>query len=279
MVNELISIIVPCYNVGPYLGETLESVLAQTYTNWECIIVNDGSPDNTHEVALEWQKKDKRFIYIKLENGGVERARNKGIEGASGEYILPLDGDDKIAPSFLAKTLQVFRDDPDTMLVYTQVELFEAKQGLWDLKEFSLRNLATENIIVCTALYRKKEWVRTGGYDEQIKYHWEDWELWINMLKDGGKVKRIDEPLFFYRIRPMSGLRSQTPEKMAYMRKYITSKHFDFFHEQLGDVITLYWELEYCKKRIEQLALRSRLKRLLNNPLLAVAKAKRIFIK
>src|SRR6188508_2038149 len=112
MVNELISIIVPCYNVGPFLGETLESVLAQTYSNWECIIVNDGSPDNTHDVAIEWEKKDKRFVYLKLENGGVERARNKGIERATGEFILPLDGDDTLHPTFLEKTLNVFRKDP-----------------------------------------------------------------------------------------------------------------------------------------------------------------------
>lgn len=279
--SPVVSIVVPCYNVGPFLGETLESVLNQSYTNWECIIVNDGSPDNTHEVALEWEKKDERFIYLKLENGGVERARNKGIEKASGEYILPLDGDDKIASTFLEKTIQVFRDEPDTMLVYTLVELFEAKEGLWSLKKFSLRDLAAENMIVCTALYRKKEWIRTGGYDEGVKYHLEDWELWINMLKDGGKVVRIEEPLFFYRIRPLSGLRSQTPEKTAYMRKYITCKHCAFFQEQLGDVISMYWEIEryknleeYYKNLVHQLSLRNQLKQL---PGRTVRKMKQVF--
>lgn len=275
--NELISVIIPCYNVGPYLGETLESVLAQTYANWECVIVNDGSPDNTHEVALKWEKKDSRFIYLKLENGGVERARNKGIEIAAGEYILPLDGDDKLAPTFLEKTLQVFREQPDTMLVYSLVELFEAQEGIWELKEFSLPNLALENMIVCTALYRKKEWERTGGYDGKVKYHLEDWELWINMLKDGGKVVRINEPLFFYRIRPGSALRSQTPEKIAYMRKYITAKHPAFFIEHLGDIISSHWEKENYKNIIhryeeivQELSLRNRLKRFLRSPVKAV---------
>jgi glycosyltransferase involved in cell wall biosynthesis len=287
MLNELVSIVVPCYNVGPFLGEALESVLAQTYTNWECIIVNDGSLDNTHDVAIEWEKKDSRFVYLKLQNGGVERARNKGIERANGEYILPLDGDDKLAPTFLEKTLQVFREQPDTMLVYSLVELFEAKAGLWHLKDFSLKNLAAENMIVCTALYRKKEWIRTGGYDEQVKYHLEDWELWINMLKDGGKVLRINEPLFFYRIRPLSGVRSQTPEKMAYMRKYITAKHHDFFSEHLGDMISLYWEKENYKnlihkyeETIHELSLPNRLKNFLRNPLKAIAnKSKKLIMR
>jgi glycosyltransferase involved in cell wall biosynthesis len=279
MINELVSIIVPCYNVGPFLAETLESVLNQTYTNWECIIVNDGSPDNTHEVALEWEKKDERFIYLKLENGGVERARNTGIEEAKGEFILPLDGDDKLAPEFLEKTIQAFRESPETMLVYTLVVLFGAQEGLWKLKDFSLRDLAIENMIVCTALYRKKEWVRVGGYDAQVKYHWEDWEFWINMLKDGGKVVRINEPLFFYRIRPSSGLRSQNLEKMRYMRRYIATKHSAFYQEQLGDVLNMYWELEHYKNLVNrynqivhQLSLRNRLKHLTLFPIRAIRK-------
>lgn len=284
MQNELISVIVPCYNVGPFLSETLASVLHQTYTNWECIIVNDGSPDNTHEVALEWEKKDRRFIYLKLSNGGVERARNKGIERSTGEYILPLDGDDKLAPTFLERTLQVFRDDPQTMLAYSLVELFEAKQGLWQQKEFSLKELARENMIVCTALYRKREWVRTGGYDENVKYHWEDWELWINMLKGGGKVVRINEPLFFYRIRTGSGLRSLTEEKMAHMNNYIGTKHYTFFQEHLGNVISLFWEKENYKRQVneyveivKQLSIRSRLKRLSTMPGKAIRKMGRVF--
>jgi glycosyltransferase involved in cell wall biosynthesis len=282
---ELISIIVPCYNVENYLAETLESVLNQSYTNWECIIVNDGSTDKTHEIALEWEKKDNKFIYLELENGGVERARNKGIETATGEYILPLDGDDKISPSFLEKTIKVFTDDPDTMLVYTLVQLFGAEEGIWDLKEFSLQDLAVDNMIVCTALFRKREWVRTGGYDERARHRCEDWELWINMLKDGGKVVRINEALFLYRIRPLSAIRSLKEEDTMSMRKYLTSKHYAFFHEQLGDPISLHWEgelykneIRYYKNLVQQLTLRNRLKHLVFLPIRAVRKAKRMFM-
>jgi glycosyltransferase involved in cell wall biosynthesis len=279
----LVSIIVPCYNVGAFLAETLDSVLTQSYASWECIIVNDGSTDNTHEIALEWENKDNRFIYLKLENGGVERARNKGIERAKGEYILPLDGDDKIAPNFLEKTVKVFSDDPDTMLVYTMVQLFDAEEGLWNLKEFSLQDLAVDNMIVCTALFRKREWVRTGGYDEKARHQCEDWELWINMLKNGGKVVRVNEPLFLYRIRPTSAIRTRTEEKIMYMRRYLTSKHYAFFHEQLGDPISLYWEaerykdkLKYYTELVQQLTLRNRLKRLVSLPIRAILKAEQM---
>ncbi|HTE24076.1 glycosyltransferase family 2 protein [Flavitalea sp.] len=278
MANELISVIVPCYNVGAYLDETLESVLNQSYENWECIVVNDGSPDNTAEVGLKWEQKDKRFIYLELENGGVERARNKGIEIAKGEFILPLDGDDKLAPTFLEKTLKVFTDAPDTMLVYCLVEQFGDKQGILHMKDFNLHNLAVLNMIVCTALYRKSEWVRTGGYDEKVKYHLEDWEFWINMLKDGGTVVRIDEPLFFYRIRPFSGIRSVNEEKLKYMRRYISTKHAAFYQEYVGDIISVYWEREYIKDAIADLTLRRRLKKFSRSPVTSIKKAMREII-
>ena len=89
-----VSVIVPCYNQGEYLADALESVLYQTFTDWECIIVNDGSSDNTEEVANKFCELDKRFKYISQTNQGVSAARNNGIKASSGTYILPLDGDD-----------------------------------------------------------------------------------------------------------------------------------------------------------------------------------------
>ena len=86
----LISIIVPCYNQAQYLDECLQSVLDQTYHNWECIIVNDGSPDNTEEFANKWTAKDSRFKYLLKTNGGLSSARNAGIETANGEWILSI---------------------------------------------------------------------------------------------------------------------------------------------------------------------------------------------
>ena len=88
-----VSIIVPCFKQAMYLPETLDSVLLQTYSNWECIIVNDGSPDNTDEVVERYVNQDTRFKYVKQQNRGLSTARNIGIERSRGEYILPLDAD------------------------------------------------------------------------------------------------------------------------------------------------------------------------------------------
>ena len=103
----LISVIVPCYNQAQYLDECLQSVLDQTYTDWECIIVNDGSPDHTEEIAKKWVEKDTRFIYLSKENGGLSDARNVGIQASSGSYIALVDSDDLIAQSFIEELYEV----------------------------------------------------------------------------------------------------------------------------------------------------------------------------
>src|SRR4030042_5732999 len=92
--SPLVSIIIPCFNQAQYLNEALDSIMNQTYSNWECIIVNDGSQDNTDELAKNWNKRDERFRYIKKENGGPSAARNTGLKIAKGEYIQFLDADD-----------------------------------------------------------------------------------------------------------------------------------------------------------------------------------------
>ena len=94
--NDLISVIVPCYNQAKYLSDSLSSVLNQTFGNWECFIVNDGSTDNTEEVASVWLKKDKRFKYIRTEHGGPSKSRNAALKLISGNYLQLLDADDLI---------------------------------------------------------------------------------------------------------------------------------------------------------------------------------------
>src|SRR5665647_803926 len=100
-----VSVIIPCYNQGHFLNESVGSVLAQTYTNWECIIVNDGSTDNTESIALARSQKDSRIKYIKKENEGLSSARNRGLDEASGDFIQFLDADDMIAPGKFVASL------------------------------------------------------------------------------------------------------------------------------------------------------------------------------
>jgi glycosyltransferase involved in cell wall biosynthesis len=226
--NKLISIIIPCYKQAQYLEEALQSVLEQTYMDWECIIVNDGSPDHTNEIAQKWIAKDDRFKYVFQENGGLSSARNAGITIAEGEFILPLDADDRINTKYLKLALHEFKRDPTLKLVYCKAEKFGEESGIWNLPPFSIVEIARFNSIFCSAVFKRSEWQRVGGYDSTMIYGLEDWELWIAILKEGGNVKCIDYVGFYYRITAGSMARSINKEERFFSEKYVANKHVDF---------------------------------------------------
>ncbi|MBF2708229.1 glycosyltransferase family 2 protein [Flavobacterium soyangense] len=251
--NAIVSIIVPCYNQAQYLDEALQSVLDQTYQNWECIIVNDGSSDNTEEVAQKWVQKDVRFQYFFKKNGGVSSTRNLGICYAIGEFILPLDADDRIGRTYINSAVRVFRRNSTLKLVYSKAEYFGDKTGLWYLPSFSIQNLARFNMIFCSAIYRKKDWELVGGYDVNMIYGIEDWEFWIAILKDGGNVFRLDTVEFYYRVKKVSRQKQLDGKMTKMMNEYMCIKHVDFFVKQLGSFLELNEVIEANKKCSENL--------------------------
>ena len=109
--HNKISIIIPVYNVADYLREALDSVINQTYANWEAICVNDGSTDNSLEILKEYAQKDSRFIIIDQENAGVSKARNVALDNATGEYIMFLDSDDYFKRNALEDALKAIKKD------------------------------------------------------------------------------------------------------------------------------------------------------------------------
>lgn len=239
MINSLVSIVIPCYNQAQYLDDALESVLNQTHQNWECIIVNDGSPDNTDEIALNWCQKDSRITCLKKENGGLSAARNSGIAIAQAEFIMPLDADDKLGCNYIELALIEFEIDATVKVVYCKALKFGDEEGLLSLTPFSLYNLSKNNMIFPSAMFRKNDWKRVGGYEEDMIYGWEDWEFWIAILKNGGNVKRIDEVCFYYRIKSISMLKSIDEEKGKYLIEYMSVKHADFFVKNYGSFIAM----------------------------------------
>lgn len=251
MTNTLVSIIIPCYNQAQYLAEALESVLNQTHQVWECIIVNDGSPDNTEEVAMEWCKKDTRITYLKKANAGLSAARNSGIAIAQAEFILPLDADDKLGYNYISLALKEFELDSTIKVVYCKALKFGEEEGLLSLVPYSLYNLSRNNMIFPSAMYRKKDWERVGGYEVDMIYGWEDWEFWIAVLKDGGNVKRIDEVCFYYRIKSVSMLKSINEEKGKYLIDYMSVKHADFFVKNYGSFIAMDHNIKVLNRDFE----------------------------
>lgn len=239
MSTPLVSVVVPCFRQGKYLSEALQSVLDQTYLNWECIVVNDGSPDNTEEIAAGWLKRDDRFKYLYQDNSGVSSARNTGISHSNGEFILPLDADDRISREYIEKAVKAFCEFPELTVVYCKAEKFGKESGSWDLAPFSLYTMSRKNVIFCSALYKKKDWVRVGGYDIKMFKGIEDWEFWIALLKHGGMAKQLDFTGFYYRVTNNSRTARVEKGGIVDMYEYMTIKHPEFFVEHYGSFIEM----------------------------------------
>src|SRR5690554_1163693 len=165
-----VSIIIPCYNSEATLEETLNSVKAQEFEDWEAIIVNDGSPDNLEVIALDWVAKDSRFKYFKKENEGLGRTRNYGIEKARGLYILPLDSDNKVASAFIGKAVEILDSEAEIGVVHGDAMYFGEKKGRWKVAPFDFERMLLSNYIDACAVYRKSLWEQVGGYDVQMPY-------------------------------------------------------------------------------------------------------------
>ena len=236
--NPKVSVIVPCYNQAQYLDESLTSIYNQTYTNWECIIVNDGSPDHTEEIALKWQAKDSRFIYVYKENEGVSSARNLGIEKATSEFILPLDADDKFEPTFLEKAVKALIDNPEVGIVSSWGMFFTKDKNL---QVYKSNAKSTSDLLLSNSrwfislLFRKESWEKAGKYDSDVRNGYEDWEFLLRVSALGCKVHIIEEVLFFYRQHQVSrrremNQREQESKKFIYMNnKSIYIEHYEEF--------------------------------------------------
>lgn len=232
----LVSVVIPCYNQGKYLIETVQSVLGSSYRPIEVIIVNDGSTDNSLEIALELHRNHEEVTVIDQINGGVAKARNTGIQAAKGGIILPLDGDDKISSDYIERGVAVLLHRESVKVVYCQaVKFSETRQKPWKLKPFSLRALARDNMIFVAALFRKSEAEAVGGFSEDMHMGREDWEFWIKMLKNGGEVVQLPMVGFFYRMTPESKRKKTgTGRKKRERIAYLNAKHLDFFDRQLN---------------------------------------------
>ena len=205
--TPLISVVIPAYNAEQFLDETLESVLSQTYENWECIIVNDGSTDNTEEIAKKWCEKDARFRYFYKENSGVSDTRNLGIKEARGEYIAFLDADDLYMPNFLDVCLENLVEKDVDLVAPKMLEFWDVqneviededkKDYLYSGKE-GIALFLHSNRITMALLCKKSVMDEVGGFTWHKKA--EDLHCWLKVLFAGYKIYRLGE---YYAYRRM----------------------------------------------------------------------------
>lgn len=249
--QPLVTVIIPVYNMADFLQETLSSVAAVDYPHLEVIIVDDGSTDCSGEIARRFCEQDGRFHYHRQGNAGVAAARNHALRLARGEYILPVDADDLIHPAYIAEAVDVLQQHPGVKVVYARAEYFGEKGGEWKLPVFSLHRLAMHNQIYVSAVYRREDALRFGGYCEQLSGR-EDWDFWLSMLKYGGDVRQLDQVRLYYRIRPMSKRISDRKGKKERIT-LLNSRHQDFFLQQLHGPLRLHRNLSPLTNRLANL--------------------------
>lgn len=223
-----VSIIIPCFNHGQFIHETIDSVLDQTHKDFEIIVVNDGSTEHLTNDILK-RINHPRIKVIHTSNQGLAAARNNGIREAQAEIILPLDSDDKIRPTYIEKALKIFRDDPSVGIVYCYAELFGEKRGRWILPEYSLTAMLFHNLLFCSSFFLRQDWERSKGFNPNMEYGWEDWDLWLSIISTGKNVHRIPETLFLYRVSRKSMVHSMTDQQKAAMHVQVFFNHLDFY--------------------------------------------------
>lgn len=228
---SLVSVVIPVYNMEKYLEETLNSILTSTYSNYEIILVDDSSKDNSYAICQQYAKEYANVFCFSQPNGGPSSARNNAIYHAKGEYILPVDADDLITSDYITLAVETIESDPEIKVVYSQGWFIGDRSGVWKRPPFSLSLLARKNMIDICALYRKTDWERIGGYNEEVKSR-EDWIFWISMLKNEGKVVQLKNTGLYYRIRQNSKRITDREEKKRVI-SYLNERYPDFFKKRL----------------------------------------------
>lgn len=263
--DPLVSIIIPAYNAGSYLAESVKSVLAQSYSNWELIIVDDGSTDNTGEIARKLMEIDSRIQCVYQANSKQGKARNKGIQLANGELLAFLDADDWWDKEKLKKQVPVLNNNPDLALVFCNGYTFhEGKdtdydvivKDRWQYSDIPLF-IESNRIPVLSVLIRKEAIINVGLFtEEESLQNAEDYDLWLKLLYAGFEFRSIDDRLFYYRIHTNQstyGRRNLTKALFTlYSRFYREYPVQDYSHELVVKIASF---LNYATFRREAIAI------------------------
>lgn len=219
--SPAVSVIVPAYNTARFISETIESVFAQTFRDYEVIVVNDGSPD-TEDLRAVIAACGRRIGYIEQENRGIAGARNTGIRAARGEYVAFLDSDDCWLPVFLEEQLGLLRQTPPADLVYADAAIFGERvagtptcmQRCPSEGPVTLESLLTDRcqVITSTVVARRQAVIDAGLFDESFREA-EDYELWLRLAYRGANMRYQYKVLARYRVRP--GSLSSSNERMS----------------------------------------------------------------
>lgn len=231
--EPLVSILMPIYNYGNRINQTLNSVFNQDYTNFEIILVDDGSTDEFVKMKLKQLENVEKIKVVYKENGGPSSARNEAFRHSKGEYILPLDSDDMILDGYIRSCVNILTKNKDISPVYCDTHHVGQTQGVETRPEWSKERLLQGPFIVNCSMFHRESFEKVNGYDEEM-IGWEDYDMWIRMMKEGYVGKRIPKPLFVYFHHENDGTVSTEANK-NHMELYqrIITKNFDVIDNKI----------------------------------------------
>ena len=245
--KKKVSVIIPCYNQGMYVAEAIQSALDQTYNNIEIVCVNDASTDNSREVIQKFADEHNNIIFIdNPENKGVIDSRNKAIAACSGEYILPLDADNKIKPAYVEKAAKILDKNPNVGVVYCRVQRFGLEKD-----ELALGNVETDmlfcNCVDNCSMFRKADFMEVGQYKQYMKNGLEDWDLWLGFMDKGFAFHKIDEMLLLYRTYKAESRSNQAQKNEEELLRSIVRNHPQLYLNS-DECISKIFKMDYQPK-------------------------------
>ena len=242
--GDLLSIVIPYYNMGPWIDECIQSIRASTYPSIEILLINDGSTDPASLRKLEEigagasDGPPIKIIYQK--NQGLAHTRNNGARAASGAWLAFLDADDKVFPEYYEKAIRAIRRNENVFFAGSWAQYFESSEALWPTFTPQPPYALVHNPVNSSGLVYHREAFLAGGLnDKTTDYGLEDYESVINMLHHGFNGVVLPEPLFWYRVRKGSMIRRITREKLIYSNKYIVEQHTAYYIKFAPQIINL----------------------------------------
>jgi glycosyltransferase involved in cell wall biosynthesis len=225
-VSKLVSIVVLCHNYGRFLREAVDSALAQTHPACEVLIVDNGSTDESFEVARGYGGTVRLIRHQR--NQGVQRAFNNAVAQAQGDYVARLDADDRFQPEYVEQLLQALDRSPDAVFAYCRARMFGARSGVMRCFPFSAFLLAGRtNFVNASALTSRAAFLEAGGYSEDVEHHNEDWDLWLKLVGRGKRGTYVRAPLLNWRRHPGGSRNPEAGEPLAASVREIRARHRD----------------------------------------------------
>ena len=231
-----VTVVIPCHNLGAYLDEAVDSVFAQTFQDFDIVIIDDGSTDEATTRRLQRYDRPRTRV-LRTENRGLPAARNVGLRHTAASYVCALDADDRLAPACLERSVGVLDGDPSLAFASHWVQTFGDEAREWKPERCDLAAVLDMNTINGAALTRRDAILAVGGWDESMRDGCEDWDLWLTLLERGYRGTIIPEVLFFYRRRTGSMSRQMMLSDVHLgVFGYLLEKHRESYRHHLAEL-------------------------------------------